>query len=46
MENKIIGVGSQFPKFKKTSVVSIEKGNEFYDITSEEHINNRRNISD
>ena len=42
MENKIIGVGSQFPKFKKTSVVSIEKGNEFYDITSEEHINNKK----
>lgn len=42
MENRMIGIGAQFPKFKKTSVVSIENGNEFYDITSEDHINNKK----
>ncbi|HLO44441.1 MAG TPA: peroxiredoxin [Leadbetterella sp.] len=35
----MLGLGKQFPTFKKTSVVSLEKGNEFYDITSEDHIN-------
>lgn len=42
MESKMIGIGAQFPKFKKTSVVSIEQGNEFYDITSEDHINSKK----
>ena len=42
MENRMIGIGAQFPKFRKTSVVSIEMGNEFYDITSEDHINNKK----
>lgn len=39
MKNTIVFVGSKFPEFKKISVVSLEKGNEFYDITSEDHIN-------
>ena len=39
MKNTIVSVGSKFPEFKKISVVSLEKGNEFYDITSEDHIN-------
>ncbi|SFQ06459.1 peroxiredoxin (alkyl hydroperoxide reductase subunit C) [Pseudarcicella hirudinis] len=36
----MLSLGSQFPTFKKTAVVSLEKGNEFYDITSEDHKNN------
>lgn len=39
MANRLLSVGSVFPEFKKTSVVSLEKGNEFYDITSEDHKN-------
>ena len=39
MQNRILSVGATFPTFKKTSVVSLEKGNEFYDITSEDHKN-------
>ncbi|MBB5285523.1 peroxiredoxin (alkyl hydroperoxide reductase subunit C) [Rhabdobacter roseus] len=39
MKNTIVSVGSVFPEFKKTAVVSLEKGNEFYDITSEDHKN-------
>ncbi|WP_207766434.1 MULTISPECIES: peroxiredoxin [Siphonobacter] len=35
----MLGLGAQFPEFKKTAVVSLEKGNEFYDITSEDHKN-------
>ena len=35
----MLGLGSQFPQFKKTSVVSLEKGNEFYEISSEDHKN-------
>ena len=30
MANRLLSVGSVFPEFKKTSVVSLEKGNEFY----------------
>jgi lipoyl-dependent peroxiredoxin subunit C len=37
MKNQILSVGSVFPIFKKTSVVSIEKGKEFKDISSEDH---------
>ncbi|WP_266364275.1 peroxiredoxin [Tellurirhabdus rosea] len=37
MSNRIISVGSQFPEFKKLAVVSLEKGNEFYEISSEDH---------
>jgi len=36
MQNKILSVGSQFPDFKKTSVVSTEKGKEFYDLSYSE----------
>ncbi|WP_026995029.1 peroxiredoxin [Flectobacillus major] len=39
MSNRMLGLGAQFPTFKKTAVVSLEKGNEFYDITSEDHKN-------
>lgn len=31
-----VTVGSKFPEFKKKSVVSIEKGKEFYDISNED----------
>jgi len=37
--SKMLGLGAQFPAFKKSAVVSLEKGKEFYDITSEDHIN-------
>jgi len=37
MENRILSVGSQFPEFTKTAVVSLEKGKEFADITSDTH---------
>lgn len=40
--NKIISVGSQFPSFKKQSVVSTEKGKEFYELNSEEIINGEK----
>ena len=33
----MISLGSQFPEFKKTAVVSTEKGKEFADLTSEDH---------
>ncbi len=39
MANRLLSVGSVFPEFKKTAVVSLENGNEFYDITSEDHKN-------
>lgn len=39
MKNHVLSVGSVFPTFKKQAVVSIEKGKEFYDITSEDHKN-------
>jgi lipoyl-dependent peroxiredoxin subunit C len=35
----MLGLGAKFPEFKKTSVVSLEKGNEFYEITSQDHVN-------
>ena len=38
----MLGIGSQFPKFKKKSVVSVEMGNEFYDITADDQINNKK----
>jgi len=34
---KVLSIGSKFPEFKKQSVVSIEKGKEFTDITNEVH---------
>ena len=33
----MLGLGKKFPEFKKKAVVSLEKGNEFYDISSEDH---------
>ena len=33
----MLGLGQQFPEFKKTAVVSLENGKEFADITSEDH---------
>lgn len=39
MKNHILSVGSLFPEFKKIAVVSLEKGKEFYDITSQDHKN-------
>jgi lipoyl-dependent peroxiredoxin subunit C len=37
MSNRILSVGSTFPQFNKTAVVSLEKGKEFANITSEDH---------
>lgn len=37
MENRILSLGSTFPSFSKTAVVSIEKGNEFATVSSEDH---------
>lgn len=34
MQNRILSVGSRFPEFSKKAVVSIEKGKEFYEISS------------
>lgn len=42
MENRILSVGSQFPEFTKTAVVSLEKGKEFVDLTAETHKKNGR----
>ena len=39
-QNRILSVGSTFPAFTKQAVVSLEKGKEFADITSEDHKNN------
>src|SRR5687768_13741383 len=36
MKNVVLSIGSKFPEFKKKAVVSLEKGKEFYDISSEE----------
>lgn len=37
MSNRILSVGSKFPEFSKTAVVSLEHGKEFATITSEDH---------
>ncbi len=39
MNNRILSVGATFPTFAKKAVVSMEKGQEFYEITSEDHKN-------
>ena len=39
MSNRILSVGAEFPGFNKKAVVSIEKGQEFFDITSNDHKN-------
>jgi len=38
MQNRMLSIGEKFPEFKKTAVVSLEKGNEFQDISSQDHI--------
>ncbi|MDN5203854.1 peroxiredoxin [Fulvivirgaceae bacterium BMA10] len=38
-QKRLISVGEQFPAFKKRAVVSTEKGKEFYDISSENFVN-------
>lgn len=35
--NRVLGVGSEFPQFEKTAVVSIEKGKEFTTLSSQDH---------
>jgi len=35
--NRLLSIGSKFPEFDKKSVVSIEMGKEFANITSEDH---------
>jgi len=37
MANSILSVGAEFPAFRKTAVVSLEKGNEFYEISANDH---------
>src|SRR5689334_24530511 len=39
MTKGILNVGQAFPKFKKAAVVSLEKGKEFFDISSDELVN-------
>lgn len=39
MENRIINIGSKFPEFKKTAVVSLEVGKEFQELSSESVVN-------
>jgi len=36
--SSILSIGTKFPEFKKTSVISTEKGKEFTEITSQDHI--------
>ena len=41
-QNRILSVGSTFPAYTKQGVVSLEKGKEFADLTSDDHkINNQ-----
>jgi peroxiredoxin (alkyl hydroperoxide reductase subunit C) len=37
MNNTILSVGAQFPAFEKKAVISIDKGKEFTNISSEDH---------
>lgn len=37
--SNLLSIGTQFPDFKKIAVVSTEKGKEFAEITSQDHIN-------
>jgi alkyl hydroperoxide reductase subunit AhpC len=39
MQTQVLNVGNKFPEFKKTAVVSREKGKEFQEITSESLVN-------
>jgi peroxiredoxin (alkyl hydroperoxide reductase subunit C) len=36
-QQRMLGIGSEFPSFEKKAVVSLEKGKEFYTISSEDH---------
>lgn len=38
----MLSVGSKFPEFKKTSVVSLEKGKEFQDLSSDNYKNENK----
>lgn len=42
MSNRILSVGSKFPAFRKTAVVSLDKDKEFRDVSNEDHINNEQ----
>lgn len=42
MSNRILSVGAKFPSFTKTAVISTEKGKEFAEISSEDHIKNNQ----
>lgn len=39
MQTQVLNVGNKFPEFKKAATVSIEKGKEFQDISSENLVN-------
>ena len=39
MKNKLINIGTPFPAFNKTAVVTLEKGKEFTEINSENFVN-------
>src|SRR5690606_28921527 len=39
---RIASLGSKFPEFKKQAVVSIEKDQEFYEITNNDHLNSEK----
>ena len=39
MTKGILSIGQAFPAFKKAAVVSLEKGKEFFDISSDDLIN-------
>lgn len=42
MKNSLINVGAEFPAFNKKAVISIEKGKEFFDFSSEDHRSNNQ----
>jgi lipoyl-dependent peroxiredoxin subunit C len=42
MKEHILSIGAKFPEFKKKSVISIEKGKEFYELTNQDHIDNNQ----
>ncbi len=38
MENRVLNIGSSFPEFNKTAVISTEKGKEFQQVTHQDFI--------
>ncbi len=42
MNNRILSVGAKFPEFNKTAVVSLEKGQEFFNVSSQDHIEDNK----